>query len=189
MDEQLQICEEFRGGPMSSLLTLLWHQSFRIQPGNIIYARAFANESDPSGRAVSGLNCLSPLEHWDPWFESHLRHGCQYAFVLCLCCSVCALRRADPPSKESYRLCKKVKKLKSGQGPTKGCRTIDRFADEIFLFPRCFITATGPTYTSLLSVCHTPSSMRRSGTIAPIAVLTIRQRGAWPIGKVWTFRQ
>jgi hypothetical protein len=33
-----------------------------------------------------------------------------FAFILCMCCAVyvAALRRADPPSKESYRLRKKV---------------------------------------------------------------------------------
>jgi hypothetical protein len=30
-----------------------------------------------------------------------------FAFILCLCCSVAALRRANHSSKESYRLCKK----------------------------------------------------------------------------------
>jgi hypothetical protein len=47
-----------------------------------------------------------------------------YAFILPLCCR---LRRADPPSKESYRLCIGLRNWKSGQGPTKGCRAIDRF--------------------------------------------------------------
>jgi hypothetical protein len=32
------------------------------------------------------------------------------------------VRWADPPSKESYRMCKKIEKLNSGQGPTEGCR-------------------------------------------------------------------
>jgi hypothetical protein len=45
-------------------------------------------------------------------------------FILCLCCLVCrqraALRRGHPPSKESYRLCKKSRNWKSGQGQTKG---------------------------------------------------------------------
>jgi hypothetical protein len=32
------------------------------------------------------MNRLRPLEHWDRGFESHLRHGCLCAFILCLCC-------------------------------------------------------------------------------------------------------
>jgi hypothetical protein len=38
-------------------------------------------------------------------FESHSRHGYLFVFILCLC-EVAALQRADPPSRESYRLCK-----------------------------------------------------------------------------------
>jgi hypothetical protein len=34
------------------------------------------------------------------------------------------LRRADPPYKESYRLCIGSRNLKGGQGPRKGCRAI-----------------------------------------------------------------
>jgi hypothetical protein len=53
---------------------------------------------------------------------------CMHLFCVCavLYVQVAALRRADLPSEESYRLCKKIKKLKSGQGPTKGCRAIDK---------------------------------------------------------------
>jgi hypothetical protein len=31
------------------------------------------------------LKYLRSLESWDRGFESHLRHGCLYAFILCLC--------------------------------------------------------------------------------------------------------
>jgi hypothetical protein len=31
--------------------------------------------ADHSGRAVYGMKCLRPLEHWDRGFESHSRHG------------------------------------------------------------------------------------------------------------------
>jgi hypothetical protein len=43
------------------------------------------NHTDHSGREVSGMNCLRPLKHWDRRVESHLRHGCLCAFILCLC--------------------------------------------------------------------------------------------------------
>jgi hypothetical protein len=35
------------------------------------------------------MNRLVPLEHWIRGFESHSRHECLFAFLLCLCCSVC----------------------------------------------------------------------------------------------------
>jgi hypothetical protein len=35
---------------------------------------------------------------------------CVYSVFVLLFVSVAALRRADPPSKESYRICKNVKK-------------------------------------------------------------------------------
>jgi hypothetical protein len=41
---------------------------------------------------------------------------CFYSVFVLSCVLVATLRRADPPSKESCRLCKKIKKLK------KGCR-------------------------------------------------------------------
>jgi hypothetical protein len=60
-----------------------------------------------SGRAVWGVNRFRHVEHWDRGFESHSRHGCLCPFILFVLffVQVVALRRADPPSKESYRLC------------------------------------------------------------------------------------
>jgi hypothetical protein len=46
-------------------------------------------------------------------------------FVL-FCVYVAALQRTDPPSKVSYWLCIGFRNWKSGQGPTKGYRAIDR---------------------------------------------------------------
>jgi hypothetical protein len=53
---------------------------------------------------------------------------CVYLFCVCavLCVQIAALRRADPLSKESYRLCKRSRNWKSGQGPKKVYRSIDR---------------------------------------------------------------
>jgi hypothetical protein len=59
--------------------------------------------SDHSGGAVKGMNCLRSLELSDHGFESHLRHGYLFVFILCSCW-VAALRRADHSSKESYRM-------------------------------------------------------------------------------------
>jgi hypothetical protein len=42
--------------------------------------------ADHSGRAVYGMKCLRSLEHWDRGFESHSRHGCLSAFILCSFC-------------------------------------------------------------------------------------------------------
>jgi hypothetical protein len=72
---------------------------------------------------ITAINYLHPLKLWDRGFESHLRHECLCAFILCLllsCVQVAVLRRADPRSKESYRLCKKIKKLKKRPRTKKG---------------------------------------------------------------------
>jgi hypothetical protein len=70
------------------------------------------------------MNCLRLLKHWGHGFESHSRHGClsvcvYIVFVLSYVGSGLAMR-ADLPSKESYGLCKKIKKLKKQPRPNKG---------------------------------------------------------------------
>jgi hypothetical protein len=74
------------------------------------------------------MNCLRSLERWDrgfiplkAWLSVLV---CVYSVFVLLCMCVEVLRRADPPSKESYRLCIGSSNWKSCQGPTKGCRAI-----------------------------------------------------------------
>jgi hypothetical protein len=79
-----------------------------------------------TGRSMCLPITVAALNHWDRGFESHMRHGCLCAFILCFCAVLCvqvaALRRADPPSKKF-----RSRNWKSGQGPKKGCRAIDRY--------------------------------------------------------------
>jgi hypothetical protein len=63
--------------------------------------------------------CLRAPERWDRGFESHSRQRELFAFILCLCCSVCRQRSCDQPSKKSYRLCIGLRNWKRGQGRTK----------------------------------------------------------------------
>jgi hypothetical protein len=46
--------------------------------------------ADVSGHVVKSINRIRSLKQWDRGFVSHLRHRCLYAFILCLCCSVCS---------------------------------------------------------------------------------------------------
>jgi hypothetical protein len=63
------------------------------------------------------------LGSWDRIpFEVWISVFFVYSVFVLFRVQVVALRRADPPSKESYRLCKRSRKYKSGQGPTKVCR-------------------------------------------------------------------
>jgi hypothetical protein len=55
--------------------------------------------------------------------------------VLCLfCVQIAALRWADPPSDESYRLCIGLRNLNGSQRPIKGCRAIERERERDFKF-------------------------------------------------------
>jgi hypothetical protein len=89
---------------------------------------------------VSTLKCRSQWAHWlrhelsslarmlGSWVRIPLKvwmSVCAYSVFVLFCVYVAALRRADPPSKESYRLCIGLKSWKSVKGPTKTCRAID----------------------------------------------------------------
>jgi hypothetical protein len=57
----------------------------------------------------------NPLEAW--------MCVCIYSVFVLFCVQISAVQRTDPPSKESYRLCIRLRNCKSGQGPTEDCRT------------------------------------------------------------------
>jgi hypothetical protein len=61
-------------------------------------------------RSNTGIMIRIPLEAW--------LSTCVYSVFVLSCVEVAALRRADRPSKESHRLCKRLINWKSGQGPT-----------------------------------------------------------------------
>jgi hypothetical protein len=71
------------------------------------------------------MNRLRPL---DRGFESHSRHGCLCAFILCLCCSVYSrgLATSWSPVQGVLPTVYMIKKLQSGQSLTKGSRAIQR---------------------------------------------------------------
>jgi hypothetical protein len=56
---------------------------------NFYFILTTVRNADHSGRAVEVMSCFRSLERWDCVVVSHSRHGCLWAFFLCLCCSVC----------------------------------------------------------------------------------------------------
>jgi hypothetical protein len=50
-------------------------------------------DTDINGTAFNESSVIQSRSRWPCWdrgFESHLRHGCQCAFILCLCYPMCA---------------------------------------------------------------------------------------------------
>jgi hypothetical protein len=88
-----------------------------------------------SGRTAQGMSCLRLLEHWYHGFESHSRRDGMsvyvYSVFVLFCMLVAALRRAHPPSKDSYRLRIGLGNLKRRQGPTKDCKAIRTYIHKL----------------------------------------------------------
>jgi hypothetical protein len=80
-----------------------------------------------NGRVVLRHEPSSPARTLRSWVRIPLETWmsvCVYPVFVLFCVQVAALQRADPPSKESYRLCIGLRNWKSCQGLTKGCRVI-----------------------------------------------------------------
>jgi hypothetical protein len=76
------------------------------------------------------MTCLRPLKHWDREFESHLKHGCLCAFILCLFCLMCAVSGLAKGWFSFHGVLPTVyrsRNWKSGLGPTEGCWAVDRY--------------------------------------------------------------
>jgi hypothetical protein len=69
------------------------------------------------------MNCLRSLGHSDVGFESHSRHRCLCAFILCLYCSVCRYPPCDGhiPRPRSPIVCvKMITEVNKRPGPCLG---------------------------------------------------------------------
>jgi hypothetical protein len=66
----------------------IWGKCCDVRGGNEI-VKLHRIQQQVSGRAVQGRNCLHLLESWNRVLESHPRHGCLCAYILCFCCPVC----------------------------------------------------------------------------------------------------
>jgi hypothetical protein len=85
--------------------------------------------ADHSSRAIYGMNRLHPLKHWDRGFESHSRHACLCAIILCSCYSVCRQRPSNGliPRLRSPTDCVWTKKLEKLPRSTRALKPlIDR---------------------------------------------------------------
>jgi hypothetical protein len=101
-----------------------------------------------------------------------------------VCVQVAALRWADPPSKESYRLCIGLRNCKSGQGPTKGCRAIDEWMNELISHLGCmyisqfdqrpYVSCKGQLATSEIHMCVRSSCDATNSHEPPISTARTR---------------
>jgi hypothetical protein len=85
-DSRLRLCGHCDRHSLTLLDTIniqLYPASLPLQGSvtNVLSVRAV--NADHSGLTDYGMNRLHPLVHWDRVFESHSKHGCLCAFILC----------------------------------------------------------------------------------------------------------
>jgi hypothetical protein len=83
------------------------------------------------------MNCLRSLKRWNHGFESHSRHGCLCAFILCV---GSGLPTGWSLSNDSYRLWLNYGTEKAAKAQ-KGCRAIEkrRQLDDLLMNERVFL--------------------------------------------------
>jgi hypothetical protein len=93
-----------------------------ISPNSNLYVHSFAvcRSQSPRGLRHKASSPAGTLGSWARIpLEAWISMGVYSVFVLS-CVQVAALRRADPPSKESYRLCKKQETEKAAKTQQNG---------------------------------------------------------------------
>jgi hypothetical protein len=102
-------CQQFRRFFMHTLkkwTTDIFITSRRSNTGRSQWPRGLGHELSSSGQTLGSWVGI-PLEAWMP--------VCGFSVCAVLCVQVAALWRADPPSKESYRLCKRSRNWKAAK--------------------------------------------------------------------------
>jgi hypothetical protein len=87
------------------------------------WPRGLRHEPSSPARRL-GIMCSNPTRQMDVFVR-----------LFCVCVVLCVgsgLAMSWSPSNESYRLCLGFRNSKSGEGPTKGCRAIEREREFVF---------------------------------------------------------
>jgi hypothetical protein len=88
----LSLCYDYAVMSFLAFLSLFYEKIYAYLSYNFRRSECLHRHG---GRAVGGMNYLRWLESWDRGFESHSRHKCLCAFILCLCCPVYRQRPCD----------------------------------------------------------------------------------------------
>jgi hypothetical protein len=109
------------------LLLGFWGSEIEISWDGFLYLTYIFHRRSQRPRGLRH-ELSSPAQTLKSWIRTSLKTRmsvCVYSVFVLFCVQVAALWRADPPSKDFYRLCIWLRNWKSRQGPTKDCRAMD----------------------------------------------------------------